>query len=126
LAFLVKRADPGKAGNGDLLASRWFSAVLAVAIAAAYTRTAIDQHGDSPIDPAAFDFFTVPTLTIRVLYCFFVIDHCRGKMLHFQTTAHPTSEWIVQQLREAFSLPAFTDMSSSITMRSSIRQSASS
>ena len=24
---------------------------------------------------AAFDFFTIPTLTFRVLYCFFVIDH---------------------------------------------------
>ena len=33
--------------------------------------------------------FTVPTLTFRVLYCFFVIEH-------------PTSSWVVQQLREAF------------------------
>jgi hypothetical protein len=23
----------------------------------------------------AFDFFTVPTLTFRLLYCFFVIEH---------------------------------------------------
>jgi putative transposase len=54
---------------------------------------------------AAFDFFTVPTLTFRVLYCFFVIEHGRRKILHFHATAHPTSEWIVQQLREAFPLP---------------------
>jgi transposase InsO family protein len=54
---------------------------------------------------AAFDFFTVPTLTFRVLYCFFVIEHHRRRILHFNTTAHPTSEWIVQQLREAFPLP---------------------
>ena len=54
---------------------------------------------------AAFDFFTVPTLTFRVLYCFFVIEHHRRRILHFNTTAHPSSEWIVQQLREAFPLP---------------------
>jgi putative transposase len=54
---------------------------------------------------AALDFFTVPTLTFRVLYCLFVIEHGRRRILHFNTTAHPTSEWIVQQLREAFPLP---------------------
>jgi putative transposase len=50
----------------------------------------------------AMDFFTVPTLTFRVLYCFFVIEHGRRKILHFNVTEHPTSTWIVQQLREAF------------------------
>jgi transposase InsO family protein len=54
---------------------------------------------------AAFDFFTVPTLTFRVLYCFFVIEYGRRRILHFNTTAHPTSEWIIQQLQEAFPLP---------------------
>ena len=54
---------------------------------------------------AAFDFFTVPTLTFRVLYCFFVIEHHRRRILHFNATMHPSSEWIVQQLREAFPLP---------------------
>jgi transposase InsO family protein len=48
------------------------------------------------------DFFTVPTLTSRVLYCFFVIEHGRRKVLHFNVTAHPTVPWIVQQPREAF------------------------
>ena len=28
---------------------------------------------------AAMDFFTVPTLTFRVLYCFFVIEHGRAR-----------------------------------------------
>ena len=55
---------------------------------------------------AALDFFTVPTLTFRVLYCLFVIEHGRRRILHFNATAHPTSEWIVQQLREAFPLPS--------------------
>src|SRR5437667_8674270 len=51
---------------------------------------------------AAMDFFTVPTITFSVLYCFFVISHDRRRILHFNITKHPTSSWIVQQLREAF------------------------
>ncbi len=51
---------------------------------------------------AAMDFFTVPTLTFGVLYCFFIISHDRRRILHFNVTCHPTSAWIVQQLREAF------------------------
>src|SRR5215471_16501706 len=54
---------------------------------------------------AAFDFFTVPTVTFRLLYCFFVIEHERRKILHCNVTQHPTGEWIVQQLREAFPEP---------------------
>ena len=50
----------------------------------------------------AFDFFTVPTLTFQLLYCFFVIEHGRRQILHFNITRHPTAEWVVQQLREAF------------------------
>jgi len=39
---------------------------------------------------AAMDFFTVPALTFRVLYCFFVIEHGRRKIVHFNVTEHPT------------------------------------
>jgi hypothetical protein len=51
---------------------------------------------------AAMDFFTVPTITFGVLYCFFIISHDRRRILHFNITKHPRSTWIVQQLREAF------------------------
>jgi putative transposase len=51
---------------------------------------------------AAMDFFTVPTITFSALYCFFVISHDRRRIVHFNVTKHPTSLWIVQQLREAF------------------------
>jgi hypothetical protein len=40
---------------------------------------------------AAFDFFTVPTVTFRLLYRFFVIDHRRRRVLHFNLTDHPNS-----------------------------------
>jgi putative transposase len=49
---------------------------------------------------AAMDFFTVPTVTFNVLYCFFVIAHDRRQILHCNVTRHPTGLWITQQLRE--------------------------
>ncbi len=48
------------------------------------------------------DFFTVPTLTFGLLYCFFVINHDRRRFLHCNVTRHPTTAWVAQQLREAF------------------------
>ena len=51
---------------------------------------------------AGMDFFTVPTIRLRVLYVFFVIDHGRRHILHFNATYNPTAQWVVQQLREAF------------------------
>ena len=51
---------------------------------------------------AAMDFFTVPTLTFGVLYCFFVISHDRRRILHCNITSHPSSVWVAQQLRETF------------------------
>jgi len=51
---------------------------------------------------AAMDFFPVPTLTFGVLYCFFIITHDRRRILHCNMTRHPSSTWIIQQLREAF------------------------
>ena len=50
----------------------------------------------------ACDFFTVPTLTFQLLSCFFVIDHARRRVLHFNVTREPTAAWVVQQLRDAF------------------------
>src|SRR6266581_2947958 len=51
---------------------------------------------------AAFDFFTAPTITFSMLYCFFVISHDRRRILHINVTKHPTRQWVVHQLREAF------------------------
>jgi hypothetical protein len=50
----------------------------------------------------AMDFFAAPTITFGVLSCFFIISHDRRRILHFNVTKHPTSSWIIQQLREAF------------------------
>lgn len=44
----------------------------------------------------------MPTVTFQVRYCFFVIEHARRKILHFNITSHPTADWVVQQLRATF------------------------
>jgi putative transposase len=51
---------------------------------------------------AAIDFFTVPTATFRVLFVFVVLAHERRRVVHFGVTEHPTEEWTMQQMREAF------------------------
>jgi len=51
----------------------------------------------------AFDFFTVPTVTFQLLYCFFVIEHGRRKILHSNVTQHPTADWVIQQLQRNIS-----------------------
>jgi len=48
------------------------------------------------------DFFTVPTIRLRVLFVFLVIEHRRREVLHFNVTYHPTSAWVAQQVVEAF------------------------
>lgn len=35
----------------------------------------------------AFDFFTVPTLTFKLLYCFLIIEHGGRRVLHCTVTA---------------------------------------
>ena len=51
---------------------------------------------------ASIDFFTVPTVTFRVLFVFVVLSHDRRRIVHLNVTAHPTAVWTAQQLREAF------------------------
>jgi transposase InsO family protein len=51
---------------------------------------------------AAMDLFTVPTASLRLLFSFFVLEHGRRHVVHFNATFNPTAPWVIQQLREAF------------------------
>jgi transposase InsO family protein len=52
---------------------------------------------------AAMDLFVIPTLFFKRLYCFFIIDHHRRRILHFNVTFHPTTLWVSHQIQKAFS-----------------------
>ena len=49
----------------------------------------------------ACDFCVVVTVTFRVLYVFVVIEHASRRLVHVNVTCHPTSQWTMQQFREA-------------------------
>ena len=68
---------------------------------------------------AAMDFFTVPTLTFGVLYCFFVIGHERRKILHFNVTRKPNSSGSTAIARRAGPTTAAPICSSTVTQSSS-------
>ena len=65
-------------------------------------RTFLRNHMSSA---AGIDFFTIPTVTFRVLYGFVVLGHGRRRILHLDVTEHPTAEWTRIQLRAALPEP---------------------
>jgi putative transposase len=62
-------------------------------------RTILNNHSN---DLVSVDFFTVPTATFRILYVFLVLRHEQREVIHFNVTEHPTAQWTVQQMVEAF------------------------
>ena len=50
----------------------------------------------------SLDFFTVPTVTYKVLFVLVILAHKRRRVVHFNITEHPTAQWTVQQVVEAF------------------------
>jgi putative transposase len=50
----------------------------------------------------SIDFFTVPTVRLRVLFVFVVLAHERRSLMHFNVTEHPAAEWTAQQMIETF------------------------
>ena len=62
-------------------------------------RTFLTNH---LMSAASIDFFTVPTLTGRVLFVLVVLSHQRRRIIHVNITAHPTATWSAQQVVDAF------------------------
>ncbi|MGB2821634.1 MAG: integrase core domain-containing protein [Phycisphaerae bacterium] len=62
-------------------------------------RTFLENHAGQI---AAVDFFTVSTVTFRVLYVFLILRHDRRQVVHFNVTTSPTAQWAAQQIVEAF------------------------
>ena len=55
-------------------------------------------------DTIALDFFTVPTVTFRILFVLVILSHDRRRIVHVNVTEHPTAAWTAQQLLEACGL----------------------
>jgi hypothetical protein len=61
-------------------------------------KTFLRNHADGI---AAMDLFVVPTISFRLLYGLLIMEHGRRQVLWFGVTAHPTAEWIANQVTEA-------------------------
>ncbi len=48
----------------------------------------------------ACDFFVAVTATFRLLYVFVVIEHGSRRLVRVDVTAHPSTDWTVQQIRD--------------------------
>jgi transposase InsO family protein len=62
-------------------------------------RTVLKNHMKQTV---AIDFFTVPTIRFRILFCFIVLRHDRREIVHFNVTTNPTAAWTAQQVVNAF------------------------
>ena len=62
-------------------------------------KTFLENHAGEII---SIDFFTVPTVTFRILFCFVVLKQDRRQVVHFNVTSHPTAFWTGQQMIQAF------------------------
>jgi putative transposase len=62
-------------------------------------RTFLTNHVTSLV---SMDFFTVQTLTGRVLFVLVLLAHQRRRVVHLAITEHPTAAWTAQQIIEAF------------------------
>jgi hypothetical protein len=71
-------------------------------------KTFLRNHADGI---AAMDLFVVPTFSFRRLYGLLIMGHGRRQILWFGVAAHPTAEWIANQLTQAYWLEANSSLS---------------
>ena len=70
-------------------------------------KTFLQNHAEAI---AAIDMCAVPTLNFDLLFVFLVLGHGRRRLFWFEVTRHPTAEWLIRQITEAFpwaSAPAY-------------------
>jgi len=62
-------------------------------------KTFLHNHMDAI---ASMDMFVVPTVSFRLLYGLLILRHARRELIWLGVTAHPTAQWIAQQMTEAY------------------------
>ena len=61
-------------------------------------KTFLKNHASEII---SIDFFCVPTINFKLLHVLIFLSHGRRKIIHYNITTNPTSEWATQQLKTA-------------------------
>ena len=61
-------------------------------------RTFLENHA---AEIASIDFFTVPTVTFRVLFVLLILSNHRRWIIHSNVTTNPSAAWTGQQIIEA-------------------------
>ena len=61
-------------------------------------KTFLLSHADGI---AAMDLFVVPTVSFRLLHGLLIMGHSRRRIMWLGVTAHPTAEWLANQLTQA-------------------------
>jgi hypothetical protein len=61
-------------------------------------RTFVRNHAQGIV---ACDFLVAVTVRFQVLFVFMVMEVGSRRILHYNVTAHPTTDWTLQQFREA-------------------------
>ena len=62
-------------------------------------KTFLRNHADGI---TAMDLFVVPTISFRLIYGLLIMGHGRRQILWIGVTAHPTAEWMANQVTEAY------------------------
>ena len=62
-------------------------------------KTFLRNHADGI---AALDLFVVPTASFRLLYGLLIMEHGRRQIVWLGVAAHPTAEWIANQLTQGY------------------------
>jgi transposase InsO family protein len=62
-------------------------------------KTFLRNHADGI---TAVDLFVVPTISFRLIYGLLIMGHGRRQILWIGVTAHPTAEWMANQITEAY------------------------
>jgi hypothetical protein len=61
-------------------------------------KTFLKNHSSEII---SIDYFCVPTISYKLIHVLVYLSHERRKIIHFNVTSNPTSDWAAQQLRNA-------------------------
>ena len=100
-------APPQRTGFGTRMIERALATELRATVKMDFDPAGLVCTIDAPLPPlapeiAAMDLFVVLTIGFNLLYVLVIVRLARRELVWINVTAHPTAEWIAQQITEAF------------------------